>query len=101
MPFCSIDFDRVPKIISNFGGPILFQLTILHYSIMCQSQSQYFGSVTFNLADQPQNKMEFKILKIELKRMLLNHDFNVVVGKQCRKEMRRRVTNTIFLYNEN
>ena len=35
---------------------------------------------------------------IELKGMHLNHDFYVVVGIQCRTEMRRRVTNTISLY---
>ena len=34
---------------------------------------------------------------IKLKGMYLNHDFNVVVGKQCRTEMRRRVTNTTYL----
>ena len=35
---------------------------------------------------------------LEQKDMHLNHDFYVVVGKQCRTEMRRWVTNTISLY---
>ena len=28
----------------------------------------------------------------------LNHDFYIVVGKQCRTEMRTQVTNTISLF---
>ena len=34
---------------------------------------------------------------IEQKGMHLNHDFFVVVGKQCRTEMRKKFTNTIYL----
>ena len=35
---------------------------------------------------------------MEQKGMTFDRDFYVVVGKQCRTEMRTRVTNTISLY---
>ena len=70
MPFFSIDFDREPKIILFFVCTNINLPNTLPCSIMCQSQYQRFGSFLFNLAvpdhldtDQPENKMELKMLK--------------------------------------
>ena len=61
----------------------------LKYSIIQVHSSLY------NHSSNTLNKSKYNI---ELKGMHLNQDFYVVVGKQCRQKMRRRVTNTISLY---
>ena len=56
--------------------------------------------ILYSLNSNLIHALNFKgwLLMIRQKGINLNHDFYVVVDKQCRTEMRTRVTNTISLY---